>query len=110
MSSSHVYEASSSLPAWKYPVRRVRSAKQARSLQRCSTQDCVVCGAEARLSCEAQVDAWITNPHTQTTERQHAPGIEGRRFWPICRKDKAFRGVVILDKGYGQYRRARVIA
>jgi hypothetical protein len=91
-------------------VSIVRNTQQARNLQRCSTDGCIVCEKQGRLLVEAVADEWHTYSDNSSTILNR---VIPRRFWTVCAKHKHWTGVRVKQhewrgKPIGQYVRWRV--
>lgn len=84
----------------------VRTTKQARGLQRCSTSTCVCCGKDGRghLFGSIQIETWALS-----ADGSHmiAAVIRPHRI-SVCAKHKAASGVYVRPLGLGQVMRVTV--
>jgi hypothetical protein len=85
----------------------VRTAAQARGLQRCSTSPCVVCGRDSRLGCVAYFEEWLPSPDGTHSYLSRATGISFHHR--VCARHQHFTGIAVLKKGYGQVTRYVIV-
>lgn len=80
----------------------VRTTKQARGLQRCSTRPCDCCGKDSRgyLFGEVHIETWL--PSNDGLSMQCCDRYVRRQMIRVCAKHKNAKGVFIRPRDSGQ--------
>ena len=90
----------------------VRTTRQARDLQRCSTSGCVICGAQSRLLCDATIQSWGPSQDGKTVRYCNDTYIASRVITqPVCRKhaDRLGLAIVYRNGQYGKFNLVRIV-